>query len=142
MRLRQLQTEEEDGGHRCERSSGLQGEDIERLFGSSWQPFDREEQQYRELPGHEQLPEMGRCSLVRLTNETMPVMENVIHCGDTYHSPSGERHCEGKKGTGMFQDGAKGVGIRVHFASQSWKGTLKDCGADNAAGVRRLLSPV
>src|ERR1700730_5763200 len=140
-RNRISQTEKEDGGHGCERGSGLQGEDVERLSWRSWQPLDREEQQYRKLPGHEKLPEMGRGPFVRLANKAMPVTENVMNCSDTHNSQSGERHCEGKEGAGGFQDGAKGAGIRFHVASSSREDVLQKrglndvCRREEAAGA-------
>src|SRR5260370_33654321 len=84
---------------------------------------------------------MGRGPFVRLANKAMPVMENVINCGDTHHSQSCERHCEGKKGAGAFQDVAKGIGIRIHFASNSWKDTLTQCRPDDVhRGTKAALA--
>ena len=46
-------SEKKDGGNCCERGSGLQYKDMQRLSWSPWQPLDREERHYRYLCSHE-----------------------------------------------------------------------------------------
>lgn len=63
--------EKENRGHRCERSSGLQCEDTQRLSWCAGQPFDREERQDGHLSSHEELPEMGSSPLIGLAGRAV-----------------------------------------------------------------------
>ena len=125
------QTEEEDGCHGGERGSGLEGEDAQGLFWSAWKPLDREEQQYGELSGHEDLPEMGGGALVGLADNAVSSVKDAVDRGSAQDSYGGERHGDGKKGAGVFEDVAKGVGIRIHVASLGWDEVLPKCRPDD-----------
>src|SRR5258707_15758704 len=63
---------------------------------------------------------MGRGRFVRMMNDDACSMKDAVDCGATYDPYGRERHCEGKKGAGLFQDGAKGIGIGIHVASPGW----------------------
>src|ERR1039457_2195895 len=63
-RTRPLQVEPVHGGTRGEPCDDLQCEHPQRLSRSSREPFQREVHHNWYLPGHEQLPEMSRGTLV------------------------------------------------------------------------------
>lgn len=90
---------------------------------------------------------MGSGSFVRLANDAVRSVEDAIDCCDTHYSQGCERHCERKKSAGVFQDGAKGIGIPVHAASLSWNDVLIQCrpydvcrcAQATIAGLKKLL---
>src|SRR6478672_8585240 len=51
-------------------------------------------------------------------------MENAVCCGDTNHCQGCDGHGEGKKGAGVFQDGAKRIWVPIHIASLCWSEVL------------------
>jgi hypothetical protein len=85
-------------GRQCSKRSGcLQAQHAERRSGIARQTSEREERHYRDLAGHEQLPEMGLGTLVGLWRGAD---ERQVNQHDGERSAG---HRNGEQGNGVLQ---------------------------------------
>jgi hypothetical protein len=117
------------------------------LFWSAGQPFDGEEEQDGKLSGHEELPEMSGRSLVGLANDATCTLKEAVDRSASQYPQGAERHCDWKKGTGVFEDYTKRIGIPIHVASLGWNDVFAEGRPEDicrfarapAAGLKKLL---
>jgi hypothetical protein len=100
--VKHSEVEKVDGSECGEDGHGLKGEDRKALAGSAAQPPDGEVEEDRELAGHEELPEMSRCSFVGFAGDSID--------GDVGEDDGqgAKRHRNGNEGAGLTCDEADG----------------------------------